>query len=115
MALTDSEMPEGIRQIRDYVAKTWNDGDTRDIWVNTADHEELSRGAYSIALEGAYEWPFEYQDQKHEGKAPDPDGWYIECLNGWCLAAYPTDSPVADEMDDDTWDDNIWGRPAYMD
>lgn len=111
MALADSEMPAGIREIRDYVASTFNAGSTRDIWVNTHDHEELSPGAYSIALEGCYEWPFAYQEAKHEGKAPSPDGWYIECLNGWCLAVYPDKSP---EQLDDEWDDNIWGRPAYM-
>jgi hypothetical protein len=109
VALTASEMPEGIRQIRDFIAKKWNDGDTEWIWVNTADHEGLSLGAYSIALEGVYEWPMWYQQLKYEGKAPDPKGWHIECLNGWCLAVYP-ESPPEDDSDD-----YIWDRPVYMD
>jgi hypothetical protein len=116
VALADSEMPDGIREIRDFVAKTWNDGDIEWIWVNAADHEQLSRGAYSVALEGAYEWPFQYQELKHEGKAPSPDGWNIECLNGWCLAVYP-DKPPDDEDEDsrEEFDDYLWDRPAYMD
>lgn len=89
MSLRDAEIPEGIRDIRDFVARTWNDGDTEWIFVNAHQHEGLSEGAYSIALEGAYEWPMRYQELRHESKAPDPDGWYIECLNGWCLAVYP--------------------------
>lgn len=89
MALADNDIPAELRKVRDFIAKAFNGGDTRDIWVNTADHEQLSEGAYSIALEGAYEWPFQYQELRYKGEAPDPRGWYLECLNGWCLAAYP--------------------------
>ena len=115
MALSTAEMPDGIREIRDFVARTWNSGDTEWIFVNTADHEELSQGAYSVALEGSYEWPFQYQELKHKGEAPSPEGWHIECLNGWCLAVYP-DGPGEDgTMTDEEWDDALWERPADMD
>ena len=106
MALADGEMPDGIREIRDFVARTWNDGDTEWIFVNTHEHEELSPGAYSIALEGAYEWPMQYQDLQYQGKAPSPAGWDIQIMTGWCLAVYPKQP--------DDLDDFIWDRPLHM-
>lgn len=109
MALADSEIPAELLKVRNFIAETFNGGNTRDIWVNTADHEQLSEGAYSIALEGAYEWPILYQELRYEGKAPDPKGWYLECKNGWCLAAYPEHQET-----DEEFDDYLWERPAYM-
>lgn len=51
-------------------------------------HEQLSRGAWSIALEGDYEWPHHFTAWAAAGGAT-PAGVHLEVYTGWCLALYP--------------------------
>jgi len=54
-------------------------------------HECLSAGAYSLALEGAYEWPFEVHPA-YSGKGIGPtDGVTLSVPNGWRMDLYPED------------------------
>lgn len=46
----------------------------------SADHEGLSKGSWSIAWEGDYEWPMRFQT-----KVP---GVFVEPIAGWCLGLY---------------------------
>lgn len=57
----------------------------RDLFVADHTHEEVPEGDWTIAYEGAYDWPHAYL-QKQQA----PAGWGFEALEGWCLLIYPT-------------------------
>src|SRR4051812_17756667 len=51
-------------------------------------HENLGAGAYSLALEGDYEWPYGIADHIAAAGLTTP-GAFLEPLTGWCLGIYP--------------------------
>ncbi|WLW38617.1 hypothetical protein [Streptomyces phage Verabelle] len=51
-------------------------------------HEGLSEGAWSLALEGAGEWVFEVSEKA--GREPEwLPGVFLEPVTSWCLGIYP--------------------------
>lgn len=88
--LTAAQMPHDILEIVEMVAEFLGLG-TDDLFVADHTHEELSEGAYSIAYEGAYEWPFRFTNAVFEHDVTVPDGWHLEAGTGWYLACYPDD------------------------
>lgn len=60
-----------------------------ELFVADHTHEELSEGAFSIAYEGAYEWPYLFMRDVNDGKVSVPPGWLLEPGTGWFLAVYP--------------------------
>lgn len=82
------ELAPGVRTIAQQVAKHIGTTPGRLV-IGDAYHEELSEGAYSIAYEGAYEWPYTFTTDVYEGKITIPGGWHLECLTGWAIACYP--------------------------
>jgi hypothetical protein len=52
------------------------------------DHEGLSEGAWSLALEGHPEWVFEVTEKA--GSEPEwLPGVFLEPVTSWCLGIYP--------------------------
>lgn len=54
-------------------------------------HECLSEGAYSLALEGAYDWPFDVHPSYSGKGIGDTPGVYMEPGTGWRMDLYPQD------------------------
>jgi hypothetical protein len=51
-------------------------------------HEGLSEGAWSLALEGHPEWVFEVTEKQHAEPEWLP-GVFLEPVTSWCLGIYP--------------------------
>lgn len=62
-----------------------------DLFIAGHAHEGLAPGAYSIAFEGAYDWPQQVSVRQFEPGVL-PEGVFVEPINGWALAVYPGES-----------------------
>lgn len=92
MAITDKKMKQIVEDVAAVVGSHPN-----EVFYADHNHEELTEGAWSISLDGhlggieaAYLYDWTEISQKH--------GVLIECLNHWCLAVYPLDSPHWDDL-----------------
>lgn len=79
-----SEIPPAVHHVARQVAAHIG-VDVGDLFVADHTHEDVSEGSWTIAYEGAYEWPMSFIP-KHR---PAPAGWGFECQAGWCLLMYP--------------------------
>ena len=64
-------------------AEEWSEG----LFLADHNHECLSEGAYSLALEGAYDWPFRVG--RIERDAFRTFGMHVEVGTGWRMDLYP--------------------------
>lgn len=83
-----AELPAAVatiaRQAAEFIGTTAD-----DLFIADHTHEELSEGAYSIAFEGDYDWPFRFTEAVFAGRYAKPGGWLLEAGTGWYLAVYP--------------------------
>ena len=73
-----------VRAVADFL-----DVPVADLFVADHTHELLPPGSYSVAYEGAYDWPFRYVNAVYVGTRPGAAGYWLECGAGWLLIAYP--------------------------
>ncbi|QDP44271.1 hypothetical protein KGG70_gp13 [Streptomyces phage Celia] len=62
--------------------------DKGNFFLADHDHEGLSEGSWSIALEGAGEWPMAVADRQFEEPDWLPEGVFVEPIASWCLGVY---------------------------
>jgi hypothetical protein len=80
---TGIALPDGVAEIARAVAELVH-APVTELIIEDHRHEGLRPGAYSIAFEGAGDWPVTYA-----ATASPPAGWLVEAYTSWCLAVYP--------------------------
>lgn len=84
-----TEVPAPVAEFARQVAE-FTDSPEGDVFVADHTHEEVSEGSWTIALEGAYEWPHYLTEAYYKGEFTAPEGWTFEPYTGWCMIGYPS-------------------------
>ncbi|MFC3504475.1 hypothetical protein ACFOOK_26385 [Micromonospora krabiensis] len=87
-SLLITELPDDVAQVVREVAR-YLEVRTEDLVVADHTHEELREGAYSIAYEGQYDWPFHFTEEVFRKTVDVPRDLFLEAGTGWFLAVYP--------------------------
>lgn len=66
-----------------------SEDEQRDIFLADHTHEEVGKGAATIALEGAYEWPYNFMQTEQARALERKMGVHFEAMTGWALIVYP--------------------------
>lgn len=59
-----------------------------DVFLADHTHENLSKGSWSIAFEGDYDWPHRFTEAQYANRTV-PSAVFIEPLTGWGLGLHP--------------------------
>src|SRR5262249_25546428 len=92
--LTRTPVPAAVATIAHAIAQQIGTP-VAELIIEDHRHENLRPGAYSIAYEGASDWPYRFTVAAQNGVSTLPDGWTVEAGASWYLALYP-DSPAVD-------------------
>lgn len=85
----DRQPPAKVWKVIDAVLAFLGPDAVLGLFVADHNHGDVhGKNNWSLALEGAYEWPFNFTEAEF-AKRTAPSDMFLEPITGWCLGVYP--------------------------